>query len=51
MKESHPGAGSFTPNHPDQKRNTPRHKIIKTFSTKNKERILKASKEKKKSHI
>jgi hypothetical protein len=35
-----------TPNHQDQKRNTPRHIIIKTLSTQNKERILKAAKEK-----
>jgi hypothetical protein len=34
------------PNHQDQKRNTPRHIIIKTLSTQNKERILKAEKEK-----
>jgi hypothetical protein len=33
-----------TPNHQDKKRNTPRH--IKTLSTQNKERILKAAKEK-----
>jgi hypothetical protein len=33
-------------NHQDQKRNTPRHIIIKTLSTQNKERILKATKEK-----
>jgi hypothetical protein len=39
-----------TPNHQDQKRNTPRHIIIKTFRTnqnmQNKERILKATKKK-----
>jgi hypothetical protein len=39
-----------TPNHQDQKRNTPRHIIIKTFRTnqnmQNKERILKATKTK-----
>jgi hypothetical protein len=35
-----------TPNHWDQERNTPRHIIIKTLSTQNKERILKAAKEK-----
>jgi hypothetical protein len=35
-----------TPNQQDQKRNNPRHIIIKTFSTQNKERILKAAKEK-----
>jgi hypothetical protein len=35
-----------TPNCQDQKRNTPRHIIIKTLSTQNKERILKAAKEK-----
>jgi hypothetical protein len=34
------------PNPQDQKRNTPRHIIIKTLSTQNKERILKAAKEK-----
>jgi hypothetical protein len=34
------------PNLWDQKRNTPRHIIIKTLSTQNKERILKAAKEK-----
>jgi hypothetical protein len=35
-----------TPNHQDQKRNTPRHTIIKALSTQNKERILKTAKEK-----
>jgi uncharacterized coiled-coil protein SlyX len=40
-----------TPNHQDQKRNTPRHIIIKTLSTQNRKRILKAAKEKDKSHI
>jgi hypothetical protein len=35
-----------TPNHQDQKRNTPTHIIIKTLSTQNKERILKSAKEK-----
>jgi hypothetical protein len=35
-----------TPNHQDQKRKKPRHIIIKTLSTQNKERILKAAKEK-----
>jgi hypothetical protein len=35
-----------TPNHQDQKRNTPRHIIIKTLGIQNKERILKAAKEK-----
>jgi hypothetical protein len=35
-----------TPNHQQQKRNTPRHIIIKTLSTQNKEIILKAAKEK-----
>jgi hypothetical protein len=35
-----------TPNHKDQKRNTPRHTIIKALSTQNKERILKPAKEK-----
>jgi hypothetical protein len=40
-----------TPNHQDQKRNTPRHIIIKTLNMQNKERILKVAKEKKKSRI
>jgi hypothetical protein len=35
-----------TPNHQDQKINTPRDITIKTLSTQNKERILKAAKEK-----
>jgi hypothetical protein len=35
-----------TPSHQDQKRNTTRHTIIKTLSIQNKERILKAAKEK-----
>jgi hypothetical protein len=35
-----------TPNYNDQKQNTPRQIIIKTLSTQNKERILKAAKEK-----
>jgi hypothetical protein len=35
-----------TPNNQLQKRNTPRHIIIKTLSTQKKERILKAAKEK-----
>jgi hypothetical protein len=35
-----------TPNHQNQKRNTPRNIITKTLSTQNKERILKAMKEK-----
>jgi hypothetical protein len=35
-----------TPNHQDQKRNTPRNIIIKTLRTQKKERILKAAKEK-----
>jgi hypothetical protein len=35
-----------TPNHQDQNRNTSRHIIIKTLSTQNKEKILKATKEK-----
>jgi hypothetical protein len=34
-----------TPNHQEQKRNTPRH-IVKTLSTQNKERNLKTTKEK-----
>jgi hypothetical protein len=36
-----------TPNRPDQNRSTPRHIIIKTTSTENRQRILKAVKEKK----
>jgi hypothetical protein len=35
-----------TPNHQDHKRNTTRHIIIKTVNTQNKERILKATIEK-----
>jgi hypothetical protein len=35
-----------TPNHQDQKRNIPRYIIIKTLSTQNKEKILKAVKDK-----
>jgi hypothetical protein len=35
-----------TPNHHDQNRNTSRHIIIKTLNIQNKERILKAAKEK-----
>jgi hypothetical protein len=35
-----------TPNWQDQKRNSPRHIIIKTLNTENQERILKAAKEK-----
>jgi hypothetical protein len=35
-----------TPKHQDQKRNTPRHIIIKTLCIQNKERILKATKKK-----
>jgi hypothetical protein len=35
-----------TPNNQDQKRNTPRHIIMKTLSTQNKETILKSAKEK-----
>jgi hypothetical protein len=34
-----------TPNRQDQKRNTPRHIIIKTLTMQKKERILKAAKE------
>jgi hypothetical protein len=37
-----------TPSHQDQKRNMPRHIIIKILSTQNKERTLKAGKEKRK---
>jgi hypothetical protein len=40
-----------TPNCQEQKGNTPRHIIIETLSTQNKERILKAAKEKDKSQI
>jgi hypothetical protein len=36
----------ITPNNQDQNRNTPRHIIIKTLSTQNKERILKVAKKK-----
>jgi hypothetical protein len=35
-----------TPNHQDQKETPPRHIRIQTFSTQNKERIMKAAKEK-----
>jgi hypothetical protein len=35
-----------TPNHQNQKRNAPRHFIIKTLNIKNKQRMLKAAKEK-----
>jgi hypothetical protein len=38
---------SRTPNRLDQNRTSPRHIIIKTTSTKNRERILKAVREKK----
>jgi hypothetical protein len=38
---------SRTPNRPDQNRTTPRHIIIKKISTENRERILKAVREKK----
>jgi hypothetical protein len=38
---------SRTPNRLDQSRTTPRHIIIKTRSTENKDRILKAIREKK----
>jgi hypothetical protein len=46
MKEAY-----ATPNHQNQKRNIPRHIIIKTLSTQNEERILKAAKEKQISYI
>jgi hypothetical protein len=36
-----------TPNHQGQKRNTPRHIIIKTLNIQNKERIQKVAKDKK----
>jgi hypothetical protein len=39
--------GSRTPNRLDQNRTSPRHIVIKTTSTENRERILKAVKEKK----
>jgi hypothetical protein len=39
---------SWTPNRLDQNRTTPRHIIIKTTSTENRERILKAIREKNK---
>jgi hypothetical protein len=46
-KESHPLQEAYrTPNHQDQKRNTLRCIIIKTSCTENKERIVKAEKEK-----
>jgi hypothetical protein len=35
-----------TPNSQDKKRNTPQHIIIKTLNIQNKDRILKAAKEK-----
>jgi hypothetical protein len=38
---------SRTPNRPDQNRTTPQHIIIKTTSTENRERILKAVRERK----
>jgi hypothetical protein len=38
---------SRTPNRPDQNRTIPRHIIIKTTSTENRERILKSVREKK----
>jgi hypothetical protein len=38
---------SRTPNRLDQNRTTPQHTIIKTISTENRERILKAIREKK----
>jgi hypothetical protein len=40
-----------TPNHPDQKRNSPRLIIIKTLSTQNKEKILETARRKDKSYI
>jgi uncharacterized protein YueI len=43
--------GYRTINHQDQNRNTPRHIIIKTLSTQNKEGVLKAAKREKTSHI
>jgi hypothetical protein len=51
-KKSHPVAGSLQNTKllgPKEKH--PRHIIIKTLSTQNKERILKAAKSAKKSHI
>jgi hypothetical protein len=38
---------SRTPNRLEQNRNSPRHMIVETTSTENRERILKAVKEKK----
>jgi hypothetical protein len=37
---------SRTPNRPEQNRTSPQHIIIKTISTENRERILKAGREK-----
>jgi hypothetical protein len=37
---------SRTPNRPNQNRTSPQHIIVKTLSTENKERILKAAREK-----
>jgi hypothetical protein len=46
-KESHPGAGSLQSTKPlGPKEKHTRHIILKTLSTQNKERILKAAKEK-----
>jgi hypothetical protein len=42
---------SRTPNRHDQNRMSPRHIIIKTTNTENRERILKAVREKNKQHI
>jgi hypothetical protein len=40
-----------TPNRLDQNKTTPQHVIIKTISTENRERILKAVREKKTNNI
>jgi hypothetical protein len=42
---------SRTPNRPDQNRTSPQYIIIKTTSIENRERILKAVREKNKQHI
>jgi hypothetical protein len=42
---------SRTPNRPDKNRTTPQHIIIKTTSTENRERLLKAVREKKTNNI
>jgi uncharacterized sporulation protein YeaH/YhbH (DUF444 family) len=42
---------SRTPNHQDQKGNTPRNNVINTLNIQNKKRILKTSKREKTNHI